>query len=69
MLRLPASAFLLLASLASFAQTAQSEAPVEKASPAVVIAFVVLFLGSCAAFGIYAVWRAKKDKQAGQEQA
>lgn len=42
--------FLLLQWLPAFAA---EEAPVEKASPIVVIGFLVLFLGACAGYGVY----------------
>ena len=43
---------LLLPSLPALAAAAQ-EAPTEKASPIVVVSFLVLLVGACAAYGIY----------------
>jgi hypothetical protein len=52
----------LLLPLLAFAQDKAAEAPVEKASPAVVIAFVAIFIGACIAYLVYAVISTKKDK-------
>ena len=40
---------------------AAEEVPTEKASPMVVVAFLVVFVGACAAYGIYLAM-AKKQK-------
>jgi hypothetical protein len=53
------SLVLSLLPLFAFAQAA-ADAPVETASPLVVIAFVALFLGACIAYVIYAVLINKK---------
>lgn len=51
-------------SFAAFAQE-KAEVPQEHASPVTVIIFLVLFIGSCAAYGWYAWWSGRKEKQAG----
>ena len=50
----------LLASFPAFAQQA-AEAPVEKANPLVVVAFLVLFIGGCAGYFIYLMWSKSKE--------
>ena len=39
---------------------AADEVPTEKASPLVVVAFLVLLVGACAGYGIYLVWSNKQ---------
>jgi heme/copper-type cytochrome/quinol oxidase subunit 2 len=54
-----------LSPLAAYAQAA--EKPVEMASPVVVIGFIVLFVGICAAY-VWFTWRnEKKNKQASEK--
>ena len=62
MSRLLPGIFIPLASLAAFAQDVKPEPPVEHASPLVVAVFLVLFVGSCLAYGGYLLWRGKKEK-------
>ena len=57
---------LLLAFGLACAQTA--DAPVDHASRLSVILFLVLFIGSIVAFGVYVWWRAKSDKEAPAEE-
>ena len=64
MKRLLSSLFLLLSPLLALAQAA--EPPVEHASTGVVVVFLVLFLGSIAAYGVYLWMRARRAK-AGEE--
>ena len=58
--RLLSILFFLLASSSAFAQAA-AEAPVEKANPLVVVAFLVLFVGGCAGYFIYLIWSKNKE--------
>ena len=55
--------FLLLAPLLAFAQD-KAEPPVEHASTGVVVVFLVLFIGSIVAYGVYLWWKAKAAKPA-----
>lgn len=43
----------LLAAISSMAQAVTTEAPTEKASPLMVVAFLLVFVGGCAAYFIY----------------
>jgi len=53
-------AFLLsLSWLAAYAADA-ADAPVEKASPVVVIGFLVLLVGACVGYFVYAAWANKR---------
>ena len=61
MKKLLSAVFLLLVPLLAFAQSA-AEPPVEKASTGVVVVFLVLFLGSIAAYGVYLWMRARGAK-------
>jgi hypothetical protein len=58
--RLSPLSLFLLQSLPAFAA---DEAPVEKASPVVVIGFLVLLVGACVGYGIYLVWAQKQKAQ------
>ena len=61
MSRLLSAAFCLLASLSALAQEAK-EVPTEKASPLVVVLFLVIFVGSGVAYAGYLWWQNKRDK-------
>ena len=50
----------LFASFSAFAQKA-ADAPVEKANPLVVVAFLVLFIGGCAGYFIFLMWSKNKE--------
>ena len=60
MKKLFSAIFLLLAPLVALAQAA--EPPVEHASTGVVVVFLVLFIGSIAAYGVYLWWRSRSTK-------
>jgi flagellar basal body-associated protein FliL len=49
------------------AQTTQAETPIESASGATVVAFLVLFVGSIVGFVAYSMWLGKKKRQRGEE--
>lgn len=51
-----------LASVTAYAQSAAAEAPVEKASGATVVLFLLVFFGMCVAYGVWA-WRDSKKKK------
>ena len=48
--------------LLAHAAEAAKDAPADKADPIVVIGFLVLLLGSCAAYAAY-LWKSKKGEQ------
>jgi membrane protein DedA with SNARE-associated domain len=47
------------AALGAYAQAVQ-EPPVEKADMVTVVVFLVLFVGSCVAYFVYAIWSSRK---------
>ncbi len=55
------SLFPLLIAASAYAETA--EAPAEKASPIVVVVFLVLFVGGCAGYFLWMWWEQKKRRQ------
>lgn len=57
LLRLPAL-FLFLQCLPAYAI---EEVPVERASPIVVIGFLVLLVGACVGYGVYLRWSKKQE--------
>ena len=59
---------LLLLSLTpafAYAQKAAAEAPVEKASPLAIFAFLGLFVGGCLGYFVYVWWQKKKHHEDG----
>ena len=52
----------MLAGLPALALEGKADAPVEKADPMVVVAFLVLFLGGCLGYVVYLYWSRRKDK-------
>ena len=50
-----------LASSAAFAQSTTTEAPVEHASMATVVIFIVLFIGGCVGMLGYMWWNGRKE--------
>ena len=42
---------------------ADAEVPAEKASPIVVVVFLVLFVGGCAGYFVWMWWEQKKSRQ------
>ena len=59
MMRLLCSLLLALASLSVFAQEKAAEAPVEHASPVVVVLFLVVFVVACVGAVGYMWWQNK----------
>ena len=55
------SLFPLLIAASAYAETA--EAPAEKASPIVVVVFLVLFVGGCAGYFVYMWWEQRKTRR------
>ncbi|APV50972.1 hypothetical protein BWI17_15520 [Betaproteobacteria bacterium GR16-43] len=62
--RLLSSLLLLLTPLQALAA---EEAPVEHASQATVVVFLVLFLGGIVGYGIYLWWRARGAKHSAEK--
>jgi CHASE2 domain-containing sensor protein len=52
--------------LIAFSAYAQTEAPTEKASPLIVVIFLVLFVGSCVGYFAYMWWNQRKSRQRGE---
>ena len=63
MVRFLCSFLLTLASWAAFAQDAGAEAPVEHASMLTVVIFVVVFVASCVAWGVYTWWHGRNKAE------
>jgi hypothetical protein len=59
MAKLLCSAILLFLSLQAWAQKAAGDVPSEQASPVVVVAFLVIFIGGCITFMAYVWWRGR----------
>jgi hypothetical protein len=64
MLRLISRLSPALASVTAYAQSTAAEAPVEKASGVTVVLFLVLFVGMCVGYGVWAWRNHKKEKEA-----
>jgi len=63
MSRFLGSVFMLLVSLQAFAQKAvPADAPSEQASPVVVWAFLIIFIGGCIGFPIYLWLKGRKNR-------
>lgn len=63
MKRLIAGLWLLLMMGCAFAQSTPAEPPAEPANMVAVIAFLVLFIGSCVGFIGYVWWGGRKSKR------
>ena len=62
MSRFLGSMLMLLVSMQAMAQKAVDEAPSEQASPVVVWAFLIIFVGGCIAFPIYLWWKGRNNR-------
>lgn len=51
---------LLIFAMSAYAQV--PDPPTEKASPATVVIFLVLFIGSCVGYFAYTLWMARKKR-------
>ena len=60
-MRLLSGFLLALLACSAYAQTSAADAPVEQASPVVVVLFLVMFVGACAAFVGYTACAASES--------
>ena len=64
---MPKFLYRFLPFLLALSAYAEVEAPVEKASPATVIIFLFLFVGSIAGYFVYTWWNQRKNRERGEE--